>query len=331
MLFVSLKNNLKIFIFCLIFAGLGYFLGKQNQNNSSVFSEIRSNKENYLFINPLLECDSSSFSSNITFDSLKDKLLSQINKLKNTGQISSVSIYLRDLNNGPWLGINEKDNFSPASLIKVPLMITYYKEAETNPDILKQNLEYLPIKDELNQNILPSVTLIPTQSYTIEDLIYNMIVYSDNQAYDLLLNNIDHQILIDTYSNLGVDISKGFSDPSGNILSVKSYAAFFRILYNASYLSPEMSEKALSLLSKVHYQDALVKGINNPSVKISHKFGERTFIDTGEKQLHDCGIVYLPQKPHLICIMTRGNDFAKLSETIAQISQTIYQHISQKP
>lgn len=326
-----IKNNLKIFIFSLLFAGLGYFLGKQNQNTSPIFSEIRSNKKNYLFINPLLECESSSFSSNITFDSLKDKLFAQIDKLKSAGQISSVSIYIRDLNNGPWLGINEKDNFSPASLIKVPLMIAYYKQAESNPDILKQNLEYLPTQDELTQDILPSVTLTPTQLYTIEDLINNMIIYSDNEAYDLLLSNIDNQLLIDTYSNLGVDISKSFLDPSGNILSVKSYAAFFRILYNASYLNPEMSEKALSLLSRVQYQDALVKGINNPNIKISHKFGERTFTDTGEKQLHDCGIVYLPQKPHLICVMTRGNDFAKLSEAIAQISQTIYQNISQKP
>jgi beta-lactamase class A len=278
-----------------------------------------------------LECESSSFSDNIVFDSLKDELFSQIDKLKTSGQLSSISIYIRDLNNGPWLGIKEKDDFSPASLIKVPLLIAYYKEAETNPNLLKQNISYVPIKDDLVQDILPSVTLTPDKTYTIEELIRRMIIYSDNQAYDLLLNNIDNQILINTYTNLGIDINKAFSNPNGNILSVKSYAAFFRILFNASYLSPEMSEKALSILSKVQYQNALVKGINNPNIKISHKFGERTFTDTGEKQLHDCGIVYLPQKPHLICVMTRGSDFAKLSEAIAQISQTIYQNISQKP
>ena len=328
---MSIKNNLKIFIFSLLFAGLGYFLGKQNQNTSSVFSEIRSNKFNYQFINPLLECESSSFSDNIAFDSLKDELFSQIDKLKTSGQLSSISIYIRDLNNGPWLGIKEKDDFSPASLIKVPLLIAYYKEAETNPDLLKQNISYVPIKDDLVQDIPPSVTLTSDKTYTIEELIRRMIVYSDNQAYDLLLNNIDNQILINTYTNLGIDINKALSDPNGNILSVKAYAAFFRILYNASYLSPKMSEKALSLLSEIQYQDGLVKGVNNPNIKISHKFGERTYIETGEKQLHDCGIVYLPQKPHLICVMTRGNDFVKLSQAIAQISRTIYQNISKKP
>jgi len=328
---VSLKNNLKIFIFSLLFAGVGYFLGKQNQNTSPIFSEIRFNKKNYLFINPLLECESSSFSSNIAFDSLKDKLFAQIDKLKTTEQISSVSIYIRDLNNGPWLGINEKDDFSPASLIKVPLLITYYKQAESNPDLLKQTLIYTPKKNELVQDIVPSITLIPDKPYTIEELIREMIVYSDNQAYELLLNNIDNQLLVNTYQDLGVDLSNAFVNPNGNIIPVKSYAAFFRVLFNASYLNNEMSEKALRLLSEVQYKDALVKGINNPNINIAHKFGERTFTDTGEKQLHDCGIVYLPQKPYLICVMTRGTDFTNLASAIAQISQTIYQDLSQKP
>ncbi len=329
---MSLKNNLKIFIFSLLFASLGYFLGKQNQNTSSVFSEIRSNKFNYQFINPLLECDSASFSQNVTLDSLKAKLESYLDNLTSNHQITLASIYFRDLNNGPWIGINEKEDFSPASLIKVPLMITYYKQAESNPEILKQSLTYLPTKNnELTQDILPSVTLTPEQKYPIEELIKNMIVYSDNQAYDLLLNNIDNQLLIETYQDLGVDISKAFNDPNGNIISVKNYAAFFRILYNGSYLSNAMSEKALSLLSQVQFQDGLVKGVNNPNIKIAHKFGERSYTDTGEKQLHDCGIVYLPQKPYLICTMTRGQDFKKLSSVIAEISKIIYEDVSQKP
>jgi len=328
---VFIKKNLKVLIFSLIFAVLGYFLGKQNQDTSFTINEIRLGEKKYQFINPLLECETTSFSSNVALDSLKNSIVPVVNNLLSKGEISSISLYYRDLNNGPWFGINEKADFSPASLIKVPLMIAYYKEAESNPDILKQTLEYSPIKnDGLTQDILPSLTLTPNQTYTVDELIKNMIVYSDNQAYDLLLNNIDNQLLINTYTKLGVDISKGFTDPNGNILSVKSYAAFFRILYNASYLNATMSEKALSLLAQTQYQEGLVKGINNPNITIAHKFGERTYPDTGEKQLHDCGIVYLPQKPYLVCVMTRGRDFTKLSSAIAQISKIIYQNISQK-
>jgi beta-lactamase class A len=326
---VSLKTKIFLFLLILIFFSLGFFLGKNNQNNTSSYIEIR-NTKNFKFINPLLECESASFSQNAALDLLKAKINSLLDKLTSNHQITLASVYYRDLNNGPWLGINEKEDFSPASLIKVPLMITYYKEAESNPDILKQSLVYTSQKDDLTQDIIPSVTLIPNQSYTIEELMREMIVYSDNQAYNLLLNNIDNQLLINTYQDLGVDLSEAFNNPDGNIIPVKSYASFFRVLFNASYLNNEMSEKALRLLSEVQYKDGLVKGVNNSNISIAHKFGERTFTDTGEKQLHDCGIIYIPQKPYLLCVMTRGNDFTKLASAIAQISETIYQDLTLK-
>jgi beta-lactamase class A len=320
---VQIKNSLfTILSFLLLF--LGYFLGKANTPLLKLdFTESRL-QGNYQFINPLLECESTSFSQNVALDSLKKQITDTVDQLKNTHQISFASVYFRDLNEGPWIGINEKEDFSPASLVKVPLMITYFKASETNPNILKQIIPLSP--DYINkQAILPMVTLNPHQSYTVEELITHMIVYSDNQAYELLQNNIDNQLLINTYTDLGIDITKALNDPNGNIISVKSYAAFFRILFNASYLNRDLSEKALKLLSQIKYTDALIKGINNSQIIVSHKFGERTFTDTGEKQLHDCGIVYIPQKPYLICIMTRGDDFTKLSSSIAQISKTIYQ------
>jgi hypothetical protein len=88
-----------------------------------------------------------------------------------------------------------------------------------------------------------------------------------------------------------------------------------------------MSEKALHLLSQVKYKDGLVKGINNPIINIAHKFGERTYDGSNEKQLHDCGIVYLPNKPHLVCIMTRGSDFSKLNNTIVELTKVVYKEL----
>lgn len=315
---------LTAFVTALIFLILGYILGK-SFSPPTIFSERR-HQGSYKFINPLLECDSSiNFSQNVSLSPLKNSLEKTISQLQNNHQLSYASIYFRDLNNGPWLGINEKENFSPASLIKIPLAITYFKAAQNNPELLQESIEATISSNIEKQSILPEVTLSPDQKYTIDELIRRMIVYSDNQAYNLLLNHIDNPLLVQTFTNLNIDISAGFSNPSGNIISVKSYAAFFRVLFNASYLNQEMSEKLLSLLSQVEYQNALVRGVNNPEITISHKFGERTFEATGEKQLHDCGIVYYPQKPYLICIMTRGQDFSKLSSAIAQLSQVIYQ------
>jgi hypothetical protein len=62
----------------------------------------------------------------------------------------------------------------------------------------------------------------------------------------------------------------------------------------------------------------------------SHKFGERKFLDSGETQFHDCGIVYLPKKPYLLCIMTRGTDLNKATKVIKNISQAVYKNLTQK-
>lgn len=319
------RYNLIILFSGLILTTIGFLIGRISvSNQKSKFIETR-NRENYQFINPLLECESTNFSQNAALDPLKKQLITTIDYLKRDQQLTYASIYIRDLNVGPWLGINEEDDFSPASLIKVPIMITYFKAAEKNPEILKEKILTGPTTESNTQSILPSITLIPNQSYTVEELIEKMIIYSDNQAYELLQNKIDNKLLAKTYTDLGIDISKAYDNPNGNIIPVKSYAAFFRILFNASYLNKDMSEKALSLLSKVKYSDGLVRGVNNPMVTIAHKFGERTYEATGEKQLHDCGIIYIPQKPLLVCIMTRGNNFNNLSSSITKISKIVYQ------
>lgn len=231
------------------------------------------------------------------------------------------------MNNGPWFGIDENEAFSPASLVKVPLLVTYYKLAEKDHTILQKTLSVGSTFNHNDQNVPPEVTLIPTKTYTVDELINQMIIYSDNQAYDILIKNIDPTILSSTYNDLGVTIENDSNNLAGNILSVKSYASFFRILYNSSYLSKEMSEKTLKLLSQIKYTDGLVASVP-PVVTIAHKFGERSYIETSEKQMHDCGIVYLPKKPYLVCIMTRGKDFQKLNSTIKNISNIIYKHLT---
>ena len=157
-----------------------------------------------------------------------------------------------------------------------------------------------------------------------------MIIYSDNNAYHTLAENLTGDEIIKVYQDLDVDISKAFQDPNGNIITVKNYASFFRILYNGSYLNNEMSEKALKLLNQVEYKDALVAGVPKDII-VSHKFGERKYSDTNEIQFHDCGIVYFPKKPYLLCVMTKTTkNINQAINVIKQISQKVYQNFEKQ-
>ncbi|MFA5532439.1 MAG: serine hydrolase [Candidatus Shapirobacteria bacterium] len=325
-----MKNIPLKIIFLIIPLLIGVFIGKfilANSQPQDNFSKEVHESFNYQFISPLLECNSNS--DNITLYPLKNSINHIINQEINSNNITFASVYFRDLNNGPWFGINEKEYFSPASLAKVPLLITYLKKAQRDSSLLSQKI-INPENQEDGvsiQNIKPSETLLSNQEYTVEDLLKRMIIYSDNDSYNNLFKNIENNEILQVYKDLDIDISKILENSNGDIITVKDYASFFRTLFNASYLNQDMSEKALSLLSQVEYQKALVAGVPK-NIKVAHKFGERKFLVTGEVQFHDCGIIYLPKKPYLLCIMTRSNDLNKAILSIKKMSQETFQYIN---
>lgn len=280
----------------------------------------------YKFINPLLECELYPDGDNTELKPFRYKIDDLINQKMKGGYITHVSMYFRDLNNGPWIGVNEKENFSPASLLKVPIMMSYLKEAETHPEILTKKILFEPSSEEgqFSQVVTPPDALEKGKEYTSENLLFRMIAYSDNAADRMLFYNINQDALNRTYQDLSIDVPN-VRKPE-DFMNVKTYASFFRMLYNASYLNRTMSEKALEILSKSTYTNGLAKGIP-VQVAVAHKFGERFLEDGRIKQLHDCGIIYYPNYPYLLCVMTRGKDFKSLETTIADISSLVYKEV----
>jgi hypothetical protein len=66
---------------------------------------------------------------------------------------------------------------------------------------------------------------------------------------------------------------------------------------------------------------------------VAHKFGERESRDlqgNTSYQLHDCGVVYYPKRPFLLCVMTKGTDSDVLTKVIQDISQSIYTSYDEK-
>jgi len=175
---------------------------------------------------------------------------------------------------------------------------------------------------DVMQNIKPSQTLEFGKEYTVEELIRRMIVYSDNGAATLLYAQLNADYLSSIYSDMGVEQPN--IGRTENYMSVSEYAAFFRILYNASYLNRDMSEKALNLLSKSEYKNGLLAGVP-ADIVVSHKFGERIYDNIF--QLHDCGVIYHPKSPYILCLMTRGENFANLEGAIKDISKGVYDEI----
>jgi len=309
-----------IFITAIVAAGIGLFFGwllfSNDENASNSGLSVR--QGGYDFINPLLECeiDGGLESKNLT--EFKSKVQEKTESLIQKNPINHISVYYRDLNNGPWFGINEKEQFAPASLLKVPTMIAYLKAAEQDPSILTTPLNELTMAiNKGDINITETAT----------DLINKMIVDSDNEAFENLVFAIGSDAITQVHNDLGIEVAD--KNTASNFISVKTYASLFRVLYNASYLNREMSEKALGILSQAAFNDGLAAGIP-ADINVANKYGITGSYESGDRQLHDCGIIYYPNNPYLLCIMTRGNNSQELAAVIAEISSLVYQQTDNK-
>lgn len=282
----------------------------------------------YKFINQL-RCEPDLARKKKEYVSLTNDLSDFIDSEQDKGTLTSGSVYFRDLQNGPTMNINGQENFAPASLLKVPLMVTYYKKAEAEPGILERRFTITGSLKTLPQNIQPGRSAEIGKAYTIDELIKLMVTQSDNIAWQALLTdlrqNYSEEDFVSTLSDLGIIDPRKRSDQQ--YITVQAYASIFRILYNSSYLDLEMSDKALSVLVQSDFEEGMVAGLPDDTL-VAHKFGEQKNGD--EQQLHDCGIVYFPENPYIICIMTKGKNVSELTRVIQEVSKMVYEEVERR-
>ena len=103
-------------------------------------------------------------------------------------------------------------------------------------------------------------------TYTVDELILRVARYSDNAAARLLSRALPPRLLQQVYFDLGVDPQR-LKDREF-ALSPREYGAFFRVLYNASYLSKPFSEQALRYFDQSTFELGLVAGFTTAASSI---------------------------------------------------------------
>ena len=251
--------------------------------------------------------------------------------LKNA-DAESIAVYFRDLNNGNRFVIGERNVFDGDNHLKLPLMIAYFKWAESNPLVLRKKL-ICGVKPETEQRRETAMSKLELgKSYTVNDLIFRMIAYDDDAAYAMLSANLPANRLGKILKDLN-----GEYDPQkqNESLSLNTYAALFRVLFNASYLSEEMSEKALRYLSKTAFQDGIASAIP-PNVDKAVDHEEMSIRSTGEGensdmlQLQEFGIIYHQNRPFLLGVIARGSDDNRLETVIRDVTRLVFREVDQQ-
>ncbi len=291
--------------------------------------QVRLTDSRFKFIHPLLSCDVADKKDILEFQPLNELLQRHVQTEINGKQARKISVYYRGMTSGRWTGFQEEEIHPGGSLLKIPYLMAYYKLAEEHPEILNEMITYKGDFDEsAGQKIRPAKMIEKGKSYSIADLIHRMIVYSGNNATVLLMHRLDRTYLNHIFDDLHIPSDRNVHRQW--LVTAKTFAYLFRILYNGTYLSQAMSEKALGLLSQADFKEGLVAGVPQ-SIPVAHKFGEfteqysdGTIVSTN---LHDCGIVYHPSHPYFLCIMTEGQSQESLKGVIARLSKQVYQFV----
>ena len=228
-------------------------------------------------------------------------------------------VYFEDLEFHSWTGINERELFKPASLLKTTTVASILKEVEEGE--LSLNSEVKLNKDDLNYRF-GDLYEKEGETVTIKDLIEIALVHSDNTAIKTLHTFMPHERWVETRLAMGLPIVSIEESENGTVLTPKEFSNIFRSLYFSGYLCRASSNWILSLLSQTDFEEGIPAGVPQ-NVKVAHKVG----VWASEGSMHDCGIVYA-ENPYLLCIMSEDTTQEEGNRVIKEISKTVYDYVS---
>jgi beta-lactamase class A len=252
----------------------------------------------------------------IHYNGLRGILEKEIQEYSSTGNIG---LFVQDVETGTWMGINEREGFSPASLLKIPIMMAILKKVERGEMSLKDTLTIT--SDDVDTQYGELYKKIGTQ-VSVQELLEAMITFSDNTAKNVLKRKLSVEEIDVVFKHVG--IPDPYLSINTQTVSPRDYTRLFKALYYSTFLSPSLSEMALELTTDTGQEDLISKGVP-PEIQVAHKFGI-----IGTNSLHDCGIVYHPKNPYYICIMTKELELTQSSELIRKISKDVFEFVDKQ-
>ncbi len=221
-------------------------------------------------------------------------------------------IYFQDLASGASFAINSQVQSTAASLIKLPVLLSLYREAEVgriNLDTVYQlqagdkragagSLQGKPIGYEITYRKMAEL----------------MGQQSDNTAFNIIANKVLGGAKVqETADKLGMR-QTSFDK---NLTSAADIGLFFRKLYQEKVVSEKSKEEILGFLTKTIWEDWIPAGIPK-GIRVAHKIGSEVGV------VSDAGIVFA-KKPFILVIMTENVNEIEAKKALPEITKKVYE------
>lgn len=273
-------------------------------------------------------------------------LRGRIQVIEKESGAKAIAVALKDFETGSELHYHSDRWFHAASTIKVPILLGVFAAIDRG-DLLPHSrvhvrnrflsvVENIPFRVESGRDANSAVHNAIGKMMRVDELAYHMITTSSNLATNLLLAVIGPDSVNKTLAELkledGIDLKRGVEDELAfdkrinNMVTADGLLKILVMLAEGKAFSPALSRRMMDILHGQEFNQGIPARLPK-AARVAHKTGEISTV------AHDAGVVYLPKrKPYVLVVLSEWDpDVSGRSRTIAAISHTIYEALTQRP
>jgi beta-lactamase class A len=254
-----------------------------------------------------------------------------------------VAIAVKNLETGESFAYRAEVPMVTASLIKFPIMVEAYRQANEKKVDLDKPVT-LKKGDKVGGSGILTAHFSEGTTFPLRDAIHLMIVYSDNTATNLVLDEIGIRSTAETMEKLGYPQTKLHSKVFKRETSVfperskqfglgsttaDEMARLAEVLYRKELISPEASTAMLKHLEACDDKDKFPRFLP-PGTKVAFKTGSLDAARTA------AGIITTPGGPVAVCVLTDENQDKRWvadnagNRLCAEVAKAVFDHFATK-
>ena len=245
-----------------------------------------------------------------------EKIISQVE--------GNVCINFYDLNKNNGFSINGDKKVLSASMIKLLILAELMKKNSENKFSLSDTIMIADSMKTGGDGVLKELNT--GHHFTLKELATLMIIVSDNQATNILIdflgmeniNQLGKELdLKETFLGRKMMDAEARKKGYDNYTCADDISLLLKLIYQEKLINKEASQLMLDILLKQQQGERLQRYLPS-DIKIAHKCGD---LDNLE---NDGGIIWIEDKAYILVVLTNGMPNLQCKQTIGKISKFVY-------